>query len=109
MRTMMIVPAGLILAGAALLMVPVQARAEAGGCIKYGAAGAVAGHAVGHGVKGAVGGCVAGMIVRHQARKNARRNAANVSTGAGQSPGFNNQGVNRSGATVTTGQQPAPR
>ena len=61
--------------GGLLLVSAVPSRAETGGCIKYGAAGAIAGHAVGHGVKGAVAGCVTGMVVRRQARKNARARA----------------------------------
>jgi len=51
------------------LLLPPRAHAEAGGCLKYGAVGAVAGHTVGHGVKGAAVGCVTGMVVRHRARK----------------------------------------
>ena len=70
MRTMMMLSSMLLLAGA--LVTAGAARAETGGCLKYGAAGAVAGHAMGHGVKGAMAGCVTGMVVRHQARKNAR-------------------------------------
>lgn len=51
----------------------VQAEAKPGGCLKYGAAGAVAGHyAHHHGVKGAVAGCVTGMIVRHEWKKKMR-------------------------------------
>lgn len=47
-----------------------SAHAEEGGCLKYGAAGAVAGHFVGkHHVLGAVGGCAVGAYKRHQARK----------------------------------------
>ncbi len=54
-----------------------SAEAEPGGCIKYGAAGAVGGHLAGHhAVLGAAGGCVAGMIVRHRYRKQERREAA---------------------------------
>ena len=41
------------------------AEATPGGCLKYGAAGAVAGHAVHHGVKGFIAGCAAGMYRRH--------------------------------------------
>ncbi|NHO31256.1 hypothetical protein [Acetobacter fallax] len=48
------------------------ARAEPGGCIKYGAAGAVGGHVAHHGVLGALGGCVTGMYVRHKYRKEAK-------------------------------------
>ena len=52
------------------------ANAEPGGCLKYGAAGAVGGHVVHHGVLGAVGGCATGMYVRHRFRKEAREKAA---------------------------------
>ena len=52
------------------------ASAEPGGCLKYGAAGAVGGHIVHHGVLGAVGGCATGMYVRHKFRKEAREKAA---------------------------------
>jgi hypothetical protein len=51
-------------------------RAEPGGCLKYGAAGAVGGHLAHHGVLGAVGGCATGMYVRHKYRKEARQKAA---------------------------------
>lgn len=54
----------------------VPAQAEPGGCVKYGAAGAVGGHVAHHGVLGAVGGCATGMYVRHRYRKEARRKAA---------------------------------
>jgi hypothetical protein len=47
------------------------ANAEPGGCLKYGAGGAVAGHlAHHHGVLGAIAGCGTGMYVRHKYRKN---------------------------------------
>ena len=52
------------------------ARAEPGGCLKYGAVGAVGGHVAHHGVLGAVGGCATGMYVRHRYRKEARQKAA---------------------------------
>nr|WP_294918067.1 hypothetical protein [uncultured Neokomagataea sp.] len=52
------------------------ALAEPGGCLKYGAAGAVGGHLVKHGVLGAIGGCVAGMYTRHQYRKSLAEKAA---------------------------------
>lgn len=47
------------------------AWAKEGGCLKYGAAGAVAGHMVGkgHGVAGAVAGCAVGAHVRHKAEQ----------------------------------------
>ncbi len=60
-----------IAAGAAL-----PANAEPGGCLKYGAVGAVGGHLAHHGVLGAAGGCVSGMVVRHHYRKEQRREAA---------------------------------
>lgn len=53
-----------------------QAMAEPGGCLKYGAAGAVGGHLVNHGVLGAVGGCATGMYKRHEYRKEAKEKAA---------------------------------
>jgi hypothetical protein len=46
------------------------AQAAPGGCLKYGAAGAVAGHvAGGHAVKGALAGCAVGMWKRHEYKK----------------------------------------
>ncbi|MGD0633444.1 MAG: hypothetical protein ABSA13_04085 [Beijerinckiaceae bacterium] len=54
------------------LSVP-AAQAAPGGCLKYGAAGAVAGHYAGHhAVKGAVVGCAVGMWKRHQYKKEQR-------------------------------------
>nr|WP_306296296.1 hypothetical protein [Acidomonas methanolica] len=61
---------------AALPLSMTPARAEPGGCLKYGAAGAVAGHMVHHGVLGAAGGCVTGMWRRHEYRKGVREKAA---------------------------------
>ena len=59
-------------AAGVLLSAPL-AQAKPGGCIKYGAAGAVAGHvAGGHGVKGALLGCAAGMYERHRYNKQQR-------------------------------------
>ncbi|MBB2159536.1 hypothetical protein HLH48_05010 [Gluconacetobacter sacchari] len=52
------------------------AHAEPGGCLKYGAVGAVGGHLANHGVLGAAGGCVAGMYTRHEYRKGLREKAA---------------------------------
>ncbi|MCT6836630.1 MAG: hypothetical protein M3036_03125 [Bifidobacteriales bacterium] len=53
------------------------AMAEPGGCLKYGAAGAVAGHvAHQHAVAGAVGGCAVGMYQRHKYRKSIAEKAA---------------------------------
>jgi hypothetical protein len=60
--------------GVALPLAP--ASAEPGGCLKYGAAGAVGGHLAHHGVLGAVGGCATGMYVRHRHRKALRHDAA---------------------------------
>ena len=52
------------------------ANAEPGGCLKYGAVGAVGGHVAGHhGVLGAIGGCVTGMYVRHKYRKSLQEDA----------------------------------
>ena len=46
------------------------AQAEPGGCLKYGAVGAVGGHlAHHHAVLGAAGGCAVGMYKRHEYRK----------------------------------------
>ncbi len=50
-----------------------SSRAEPGGCLKYGAAGAVGGHLVHHGVLGAMGGCVTGMVRRHEYRKDQKQ------------------------------------
>ncbi len=48
-----------LLCAATLLGAP-QVEAKPGGCLKYGAAGAVAGHYAGHhGFKGAIAGCIA--------------------------------------------------
>lgn len=64
------------LLASALLGASPLAMAEPGGCVKYGAAGAVAGHLASHGVIGAVGGCAAGMYQRHKYRKANREKAA---------------------------------
>lgn len=68
----------LMLAAAGLLATSITtAEAEPGGCLKYGAAGAVGGHVANHhGVLGAMGGCATGMYVRHRYRKEARAKAA---------------------------------
>ncbi len=59
-----------------LASAPIAAQAEPGGCLKYGAVGAVGGHVAGrHGVLGAIGGCVTGMYVRHKYRKNLQADA----------------------------------
>ena len=60
------------LAGASL---PVAGHAEPGGCLKYGAVGAVGGHLAHHGVLGAAGGCAVGMWKRHKYRKSEREKA----------------------------------
>lgn len=53
------------------LSAPVS-EAKPGGCLKYGAAGAVAGHMVHHGVRGFMAGCAAGMYRRHLYNKQQR-------------------------------------
>lgn len=59
-----------------LAAAPLSAQAEPGGCLKYGAVGAVGGHVAGrHGVLGAIGGCVTGMYVRHKYRKGIQEDA----------------------------------
>ena len=66
------------LALAALVLgatVPAVSQAEPGGCLKYGAVGAVGGHLAHHGVLGAAGGCAAGMWKRHEYRKSVREKA----------------------------------
>jgi hypothetical protein len=46
------------------------AQAEPGGCLKYGAVGAVGGHVAGHhAVLGAAAGCTVGMYKRHEYKK----------------------------------------
>lgn len=53
-----------------------SASAKPGGCLKYGAAGAVAGHvAHHHAVLGAAGGCAVGMYRRHKYNKQKRAEA----------------------------------
>ncbi len=49
-----------------------SAMAEPGGCLKYGAVGAVGGHLAHHGVLGAAGGCAVGAYKRHEYRKQQR-------------------------------------
>lgn len=59
------------LAAGAMMSAPAQAAP--GGCLKYGAAGAVAGHVAGHhAVRGAMLGCAAGMYQRHRYNKEQR-------------------------------------
>jgi hypothetical protein len=59
----------------AALVIPlcVPASAEEGGCLKYGAGGAVAGHFAGHHtMTGAAIGCGVGAEKRHRAREEER-------------------------------------
>lgn len=66
-----------LIAAAMLVGTAAPAMAEPGGCLKYGAAGAVAGHLANkHGVIGAIGGCAAGMYQRHKYRKSIAEKAA---------------------------------
>ena len=60
------------------------AMAEPGGCLKYGAVGAVGGHLAHHGVAGAVGGCAVGMYKRHEYRKQQREAAREQAEAARQ-------------------------
>ena len=52
--------------------VPLTVEAKPGGCLKYGAAGAVAGHMAGHGVVGAVAGCALGVHKRREYKREMR-------------------------------------
>ena len=65
--------------GAALLVAPVVggvAQAAPGGCLKYGAAGAIAGHyAGGHAMKGAIAGCALGYVERRRYKRMMRGQA----------------------------------
>ena len=55
---------------AAVALTPAPASAAKGGCLKYGAAGAVAGHYAGHhGFVGALAGCAAGIWRRREANR----------------------------------------
>lgn len=66
-----------ILLATATLITAAPALAEPGGCLKYGAVGAVGGHLANkHGVLGAVGGCATGMYQRHKYRKTLKEKAA---------------------------------
>jgi hypothetical protein len=59
----------------AALVIPLcmSASAEEGGCLKYGAGGAVAGHFAGHHtMSGAAIGCGIGAAKRHRAREEER-------------------------------------
>ena len=64
------------LAALAAITCATTAHAEPGGCLKYGAVGAVGGHVAGHGVLGAAAGCATGMYKRHEYRKEAKAKAA---------------------------------
>ncbi|MBV8849608.1 MAG: hypothetical protein JOZ16_08495 [Methylobacteriaceae bacterium] len=55
-----------------VLALPLSAEAKPGGCLKYGAAGAVAGHYAGHGVAGAVAGCALGIHKRREYKRQMR-------------------------------------
>lgn len=69
---MRIASLGIVMFGLAsvTLVAPPLAEAKPGGCLKYGAAGAVAGHYAGHhAVKGALVGCATGIYVRHKYKK----------------------------------------
>jgi hypothetical protein len=68
-------PLLLLAAVAALALASSPASAEEGGCLKYGAGGAIAGHYVGkgHSLSGAAVGCGVGAYKRHEARKEEAR------------------------------------
>ncbi len=58
------------------------AQAEPGGCLKYGAVGAVGGHLAGHhAVLGAAGGCAVGMYKRHEYKKHRRQEMQSPTNG----------------------------
>ncbi len=60
----------------AVTLAPAPASAATGGCLKYGAAGAVAGHIAGHhGVRGAIAGCLIGRWKRRDAERRQYRQA----------------------------------
>ena len=59
-----------------------MAQAEPGGCLKYGAVGAVGGHLAGHhAVLGAAGGCAVGMYKRHEYKKHQREQLQSPTNG----------------------------
>lgn len=60
------------LAALVMLSLGAPANAKPGGCLKYGAGGAVAGHMAHHGVKGFMAGCAVGMYRRHEYNKQMR-------------------------------------
>jgi hypothetical protein len=56
-----------------VVLLPLSAEAKPGGCLKYGAAGAVAGHYAGHhGVMGALAGCALGIHKRREYKREMR-------------------------------------
>jgi hypothetical protein len=56
---------------------PIQQKPK-GGCLKYGAAGAVGGHfAHHHAILGALGGCAVGAYVKHRSKRAIAAAAAN--------------------------------
>jgi len=67
-----------------------NASAEPGGCLKYGAGGALAGHFVGqgHAVLGGAAGCAAGAWKRHQYRKHQNTGSYGNSYGHGYHSGY---------------------
>ena len=71
---------------ASLTLAAPLAEAKPGGCLKYGAAGAVAGHAMHHGVRGFIAGCAAGMYRRHLYNKQQREMKANGGAAAPVAP-----------------------
>ena len=75
-NTMLTLSAAAMLATGFAVTVPASAEAKPGGCLKYGAAGAVAGHMVHHGIRGAMAGCAAGMYRRHMYNKQMRQERA---------------------------------
>ncbi len=77
-----IIPSFTVALAAALAIGTPVAQAKPGGCLKYGAAGALAGHALHHGVRGFLAGCAAGAYRRHLYNKQQRdQNAAPVPAG----------------------------
>ena len=73
-----------------LLSVAPNAEAKPGGCLKYGAAGAVAGHYAHHGIAGAVAGCALGIHKRREYKRQMRmqqQSAAPVPTQRSVAPG----------------------
>ncbi|MBV8850719.1 MAG: hypothetical protein JOZ16_14175 [Methylobacteriaceae bacterium] len=71
----------------AIVSVSFTAEAKPGGCLKYGAAGAVAGHYAGHhGFVGAVAGCALGMRKRREYKREMRMQHQSAAPGATQRP-----------------------